>query len=140
MSSFIFHRIPTLDSLLSPYYKGKKRVLIKLINKAQIFLRLICPAALQMDNKEIWVVGNVLLQCMEKCYYPIDILWHFVINACHYFCLTTDLSCVLDIHVALNELLLFIKGRLHSVGDRNTDRPCCLLTFKHQITAYIGVF
>ena len=41
----------------------------------------------------------------------------------------------------LRKILSFIKGRLHSVGDRDIDCPCCLLTFKHQITAlYIKVF
>ena len=93
-----------------------------------------------MDSEEIWVIGNVLLQCMEKCYYLINILWHFIINVCHFICISTDPSCIVNICIALNELLLFIKGRLHSVGDRDIDCPHCLLTFKHQITAYIGVF
>ena len=93
-----------------------------------------------MDSKEIWVVGNVLLQCMEKCYYVTDVLWHFIVNAHHFICITTDPSCILNTCIALNELLLFIKGRLCSVGDRDIDCPHCLLTFKHQITTYIGVF
>ena len=140
MPSFIFHRVPMLDSLLSPYYRGKKRVLIKLVDKAWKFLGPICLAALQMDSEEIWVVGNVLLQCMEKCYYLIDILWHFVINTHHYFHLSTDLSCILDICIALNELLLFIQQRLHSVGNKNIDCTWCLLTLKHQVPLYTKVF
>ena len=129
-----------LDNLLSSYYREKKRVLIKLVDKAQKFLRPICLAAFQMNSEEIWVVGNVLLQCMEKCYYLVDILWCFVINVHHFIRITTDLSCIMNICIALNELLLFIKGRLCSVGDRDIDCPHCLLTFKHQIIAYIGVF
>ena len=93
-----------------------------------------------MDSEEIWVVGNVLLQCMEKCYYLVDILWCFVINAHHYFCLSTDLSCILDICIALNKLLLFIRQRLHSVGNKDIDCPQCLLTLKHQVLLYTKVF
>ena len=93
-----------------------------------------------MDSEEIWVVGNILLQCMEKCYYLISILWHFVINAHHYFCLSADPFCILDIYIALNELLLFIKGRLCSVGDKDIDCPQCVLTLKHQVLLYTKVF
>ena len=129
-----------LVSLLSPYYRGKKRVLIKLVDKVQKFLGPICLAALWIDSKEIWVVGNVLLQCMEKCYYLIDILWHFVINAHHYFHLSTNPSCILDICIALNELLLFIRQRLCSLGNKDIDCPQCLLTLKHQVLLYTKVF
>ena len=140
MSPFIFYRVPMLDSLLSPYYRGKKRVLIKLVDKAWTFLGPICLAALQIDSEEIWVLGNVLLQCMEKCYYLINILWHFVVNAHHYFHLSTDLSCILDICIALNELLLFIRQRLYSVVNKDIDHPQCLLTLKHQVLLYTKVF
>ena len=93
-----------------------------------------------MDSEEIWVVGNVLLQCMEKCYYLIGILWHFVINAHHYFHLSADAFCIPDICIAFNELLLFIKGRLHSVGNKDINCPQCLLTLKHQVLLYTKVF
>ena len=134
------YRIHTLERLLSPYYNGKKNILIRLVNRAHRLLCSICFAATQMDSEETWVVANVLLQCMEKCYYLIDKLWCFTVNACHHIHITPDPCCILNICLSLREILSFIKGRLHSIGDRDIDCPHCLLTFKHQITAYIKVF
>ena len=140
MFSFIFYRVQTLNKLITPYYSEKKKILIKLVNRVCRFLRPMCFAALHMDAEEIWVVVNVLLQCMEKCYYLINVLWCFTVNACHCICITSGPSCILYICTSLREILLFIKGRLHSIGDRDIDCPHCLLTFKHQITVYIKIF
>ena len=137
---FCLFRVQTLDKLLAPYYSGRKKVLIKLVNRACSLLGPMCFTALCMDNEDIWIVANVQLQCMEKCYYLIDDLWHFTVNVHHFICITTDPSCILNICFSLDELLLFIKGRLRSVGDRDINCPHCLLTFKSQITLYIRVF
>ena len=134
------YRVHTLERLLSPYYSGKKKILIRLVNRAHRLLHSICFVATQMDSEETWVVANVLLQCVEKCYYLINELWHFTVNACYHIHITPNPCCILDISLSLIEILSFIKGRLHSIGDRDIDCPHCLLTFKCQITAYIKVF
>ena len=134
------YRVHTLERLLSPYCTGKKKILVRLVNRAHRLLHSICFVATQMDSEKTWVVANVLLQCMEKCYYLIDKLWHFTVNVHYCICITPDPCCILDICLSLREILSFIKGRLCSIGDRDIDCPCCLLTFKHQITAYIKVF
>ena len=115
-----------LDQLLSPYYKSKKNILIKLVNKVHSLLGPICLTALKMESEEIWVVVNMLLQCMEKCYYLIDIVWCFIVNVHHSIHITTNPSCVLDICICLNyysyyQLLLFIRGRLCSTRDKDTS-------------------
>ena len=110
------------------------------MDRACRFLGPMCFAAIQMDPEETWVVANVLLQCMEKCYYLINKLWHLIIYVYYHIRITPDPCCILDICLSLREILSFIKGRLHSIGDRDIDCPHCLLTFKHQITAYIKVF
>ena len=137
---FCLFRVQTLDKLLTPYYSGKKKVLIKLVNRECSLLGPMCFAALCLDSEDIWIVANVLLQCMEKCYYLIDDLWCLTVNVHDFIHITTDPCCILDICISLNELLLFIKGRLHSVGDRDINCSCCLLTFKSQITLYIKIF
>ena len=129
-----------LERLLSPFYSGKKKILIRLVDTA---CRLLCPmcfVAIQMDPEKTWDVANVLLQCMEKCYYLINELWHFIINVCYCILITPDPCCILDICLFLRKILSFIKDRLCSIGNRDIDCPHCLLTLKHQITTCIKVF
>ena len=137
---FSFYRAQTLEVLLSSYYRKKKRFLIYLVNKVHCQFGPICLASLHMDSFELWMVGNILSQSIKKCSYLIDNLWHFVINAHHHICISTHPACIFNSCIALNKILCFIKGRLHSVGDKDIDCPHCLLTLKHQLVFYLKLF
>ena len=134
---FSLYRAQTLEVLLSSYYSKKKRFLIYLVNKVCPQLRPICLTSLHMDSFELWMVGNVLSQSIKKCYYLIDNLWHFVVNAHHHICISTYPACIFNSCIALNKILCFIKGQLCSVGDKDIDCPHCLLTLKHQLVFYL---
>ena len=133
-------RAQTLEVLLSSYYGKKKRFLISLVNKVHHQLRAICLASLHMDGFELWMVGNVLSQCTKKCYYLVDNLWHFVINARYLVRISAHPLCIFNSCIALNKILFFIKGHLHSVDDKDIDCPCCLLTLKHHLVFYLRLF
>ena len=137
---FLFHRVQTLKVLLSPYFYKKKRVLIHLVGKAHYLLRSVCIASLCMDGMDIWMVGNALYQCILKCYYLINTLWQFTVNAYHYIRITTDPACIFNSCIALNKILHFIKDCLCRVGDKDVDCHCCLLTLKQQLVFYIKLF
>ena len=89
---------------------------------------------------DIWMVGNALSQCILKCYYLIDTLWQFTVNACHHIRITTDPACIFNSCIALNKILHFIKGCLCSIGDKDVDCPHGLLTLKQQLVFYIKLF
>ena len=136
--SFTGHR--HLKYFLSPYFYEKKRVLISLVDKAHYLLKSLCITSLHMDGMDIWMMGNALSQCILKCYYLIDTLWQFMVNAHHYICITTDPACIFNSWITLNEILHFIKGHLCSIRDKDIDCPHCLLTLKHQLVFYIKLF
>ena len=90
-----------------------------------------------MDSFELWMEGNILSQSIKKCYYLIDNLWHFVVNAHHHIHISTHPACIFNSCIALNKILCFIKGQLCSIGDEDIDCPHCLLTLKHQLVFYL---
>ena len=137
---FSLYRVPTLEVLLSSYYIKKKRFLIYLVNKVHHLLGPICLASLHMDSIELWMIGNALSQSIKKCYYLIETLCHFIVNAHHNICICAHPTCIFDSCIALNEILHFIKGQLCSIGDKDTDCPHCLLTLKHQLIFYLKLF
>ena len=128
---FSLYRAQTLEVLLSSYYIKKKRFLIYLVNKVCHLLGPICLASLCMDSIELWMMGNTLFQSIKKCYYLIETLWCFIVNNHHHVCIFAHPTCIFSCCIALNKILHFIKGQLHSVGDKHIDCPCCLLTLKH---------
>ena len=133
-------RAQTLDVLLSSYYGKKKRFLISLVNQIHRQLGAICLASLNMDGFELWMLGNVLSQCIKKGYYLVGELWRFVINAHYFVCISAHPSCIFDSCIALNKILCFIKGSLRSVCDRDIDCPRCLLTLKQHLVFYLRLF
>ena len=137
---FSLYRAQTLEVLLSSYYSKKKRFLIYLVNKVCHQLGPICLTSLHMDGFELWMVGNILSQSIKKCYYLIDNIWHFVVNAHHHVRISTHPACIFNSCIALNKILHFIRGRLRSVGDKDIDCPHCLLTLKHQLVFYCKLF
>ena len=137
---FSLYRAQTLEVLLSSYYIKEKRFLICLVNKVHCLLRSICLASLCMDSFELWMVGNTLSQSIKKCYYLINTLWHFIVNAHHHIHISAHPSCIFNSCIALNEILHFIKGQLCSIGDKDIDCPHCLLTLKHQLVFYLKLF
>ena len=137
---FSLYRAQTLEVLLSSYYNKKKRFLIYLVNKVCHLLGPICLASLHMDSVELWMVGNALSQSIKKCYYLIDTLWHFIVNAHHHIYISAHPTCIFDSCIDLNEILHFIKGQLWSIGDKDVDFPHCLLTLKHQLVFHFRLF
>ena len=105
-----FYRALTLEVLLSPYYSKKKRFLIYLVNQIHHQLGPICLASLHKDSFELWMVGNILSQSIKKCYYLIDNLWCFVVNAHYHMHISTHPACIFNSCIALNKILCFIKG------------------------------
>ena len=110
------------------------------MNKVCCLLRPICLASLCMDSIELWMIGNALSQSIKKCYYLIETLWHFIVNACHHIHIFVHPTCIFISYIALNEILHFIKGQLCSIGDKDIDCPCYLLTLKHQLVFYLKLF
>ena len=137
---FSFYRAQTLEVLLSPYYSKKKGFLIYLVNEVHRQLGPICLTSLHMDSFELWMVGNILSQSIKKCYYLIDNLWCFVVNAHHHIHISTHPACIFNSCIALNKILCFIKGQLSSIGDEDIDCPHCLLTLKHHLVFYLKLF
>ena len=137
---FSLYRAQTLEVLLSSYYMKKKRFLIYLVNKVCCLLGPICLASLCMDSVELWIIVNALSQSIEKCYYLIKTLWHFIVNTHHHICIFAHPTCIFDSHIALDEILHFIKGWLHSIGDKDIDYSHCLLTLKHQLVFHLKLF
>ena len=126
--------------ILFSYYGKKKRFLISLVNKVCHQLGPICLASLCMDSSELWIVGNALSQSIKKCYYLINTLWHFVVNAHYHIRISAHPLCIFNSCIALNKFLCFIKGQLHSIGDKDIDCPHSLLTLKHQLVFYLKLF
>ena len=110
------------------------------MNKVHRQLGPICLVSLCMDSFELWMVGNTLSQSIKKCYYLINTLWHFVVNAHYHICISTHPIRIFNSCIALNKILCFIRGLLHSVGDKDVDCPHCLLTLKHQLVFYLKLF
>ena len=137
---FSLCRAQTLEVLLSPYYSKKKKFLIYLVNKVHHQLGPICLAFLHMDTFKLWMVGNALSQSIKKCYYLINTLWHFIVNAHHHIHISAHPTCIFNSCIALNKILCFIKGQLCSIGDKDIDCPCCLLTLKHHLVFYLKLF
>ena len=93
-----------------------------------------------MDSVELWMVGSALSQRINKCYYLIDTLWHFIVNAHHHICISAHPTWIFNSCIALNKILHFIKGWLCSIGDKDIDCPHCFLTLKHQLVFYLKLF
>ena len=93
------------------------------MNKVHHELGPICLASLHMDSFELWMIGNSLSQSITKCYYLINTLWHFVVNACHHICISPHPTCIFNSCIALNEILHFIKGQLCSISERYRLSP-----------------
>ena len=79
-------------------------------------------------------------QSIEKCYYLIKTLGHFIVNNHHHVHIFAHPTCIFNSCIALDEILHFIKGWLHSIGDKDIDCPHCLLTLKHQLVFYLKLF
>ena len=109
---FSLYRALTLEVLLSPYYSKKKRFLIYLVNEICHQHGPNCLTSLHMDSFELWMVGNILSQSIKKCYYLIDNLWHFVVNAPHHIHISTHPACIFNSCIALNKISLFYQGSI----------------------------